>query len=163
LWFLLLRAMPGHGVGDRRVLPAQPILKTHKGLAKALSGYLLELDNNLLTKPNPPIEGVSRMQQTTLGVWSNVLVRATGAHLCIRGSGVMAAAGYRGNGPDLSLACFGKGIFYEACLSVSVLRTKEHRVSERFGSAARATSAVSHGAGLGPLGTARGRGKAAFC
>jgi hypothetical protein len=85
--------MPGYGVGDRRVLPAQPILKTHKGLAKALSGYLLELDNNFLTKSNPPIEGVSRMQQTTLGVWSNVLVRATGAHLCIRGSGVMAAAG----------------------------------------------------------------------
>jgi hypothetical protein len=34
--------MPGYGVGDRRVLPAQPILKSRKGTAKALSGCLLE-------------------------------------------------------------------------------------------------------------------------
>jgi hypothetical protein len=63
--------------GDRRVLPAQSILKTHKGLAKALSGYLLELDNNFLTKSNPQIEGVCRMQRLRLecGV---MLVRAAG-------------------------------------------------------------------------------------
>jgi hypothetical protein len=93
--------MPGYGVGDRRVLPAQPILKTHKGLAKASSGVSIRTrerkarrwDNNLLTKSNPFIEGVSGMQQTPLGVWSNVLVRAARAHLCIRRSGVMAAAG----------------------------------------------------------------------
>ena len=99
--------MPGYGVGDRRVLPAQPILKTHKGLAKALSGYLLELGNNFLTKSNPQIEGVSRMQQTTLGVWGNACQGRRGRTSVYVDRVLWRQRAYRGNGPDSSLACFG--------------------------------------------------------